>query len=164
MNRKWLQLIALLGSIFLLAGVMLFAKNKAEGNRANAHMGSTSQTTQTGSPAATTVSTVTTMVTTAAVSTGTTATTSATTAVPTTTSTTAPTQPDDPRVQLAAEYEAYMALSPEEQQAYFLSFSSYTDFFAWFNAAKDAYEALQDRIEIGGDGNVDIGDLIEGNK
>lgn len=164
MNRKWLQLIALLGSIFLLAGVMLFAKNRAEEKSADAYLESSSQTTQTGTTAATTASTVTTTVTTATVSTGTTATTSATTTVPTTTSTTAATQPEDPRVQLAAEYEAYIALSPEEQQAYFLSFSSYTDFFAWFNDAKDAYEALQDRIEIGGDGNVDIGDLIEGKK
>ena len=150
MHRKWMQMIALLGSFCLLAGVMLFAKNKSQ-KRVTAYQSGTSETTQS-------VSTTT----------PTTASTSIVTAVPTTSATTSPTtiqtQPEDPRVQLAAEYEAYIALSPEEQQAYFLSFSSYEDFFEWFHTVKDAYEALQDRIEIGGDGNVDIGDLIEGNK
>jgi hypothetical protein len=53
-------------------------------------------------------------------------------------------------------------MSAAEQQAYFLSFPTMEDFFAWFNQAKKEYEDAQDRIEIGGDGSIDIGDIING--
>lgn len=59
-------------------------------------------------------------------------------------------------------YEEYMELTPGEQQAYFLSFPSYVEFMQWFNAAKKAYKDSQNLIEIEGDGEIDIGDIIEG--
>ena len=54
-------------------------------------------------------------------------------------------------------YEEYNALSAEEQEAYFNSFDTIEDFFAWYNKAKEEYEAKQDYIEVGEDGNLDIG-------
>ena len=55
-------------------------------------------------------------------------------------------------------YEEYNALSAEEQEAYFNSFDTIEDFFAWYNKAKAEYEASQDYTEIGGDGNLNIGE------
>ncbi len=60
-------------------------------------------------------------------------------------------------------YEDYMNLDPDSQQAFFDSFASVQDFFAWFNAAKSEYEANDDSIIIDGNGSVDIGDIIGGN-
>lgn len=60
-------------------------------------------------------------------------------------------------------YEEYNNLSGEEQQKYFSSFPDPADFFTWYNVAKAEYEAHQDRIEIGNDGVIDLGDLINGN-
>ena len=57
-------------------------------------------------------------------------------------------------------YEEYNALSGEEQEAYFNTFDSIEDFVAWYNTAKQEYEASVTQIEIGGDGEVDLGDLI----
>lgn len=59
-------------------------------------------------------------------------------------------------------YEAYMELTPEEQQKYFLSFPSYMEYVAWFEAAKATYEESLDRITLEGDGMLDIGEIIEG--
>ena len=55
-------------------------------------------------------------------------------------------------------YEEYNALSAEEQEEYFNSFKTVEDFFAWYNKAKAEYEASQDYTEIGGDGNLNIGE------
>lgn len=60
-------------------------------------------------------------------------------------------------------YEEYLEMTPEEQQAYYLSYEKPEDFFAWLNKAKEEYEANQNDIEIGGDGSIDIGDIINGN-
>jgi hypothetical protein len=49
-------------------------------------------------------------------------------------------------------------LSAEEQEEYFNSFKTVEDFFAWYNKAKAEYEASQDYTEIGGDGNLNIGE------
>lgn len=59
-------------------------------------------------------------------------------------------------------YEEFMDLTAEEQQAYFETFVSIEDYFAWYNAAKQEYEENKDKVDIGGDGNVDIGDIIGG--
>lgn len=56
-------------------------------------------------------------------------------------------------------YEEYNALSAEEQYAYFLSFDSIEEYFAWYNQAKQEYEDEQDRTEIGSGGSVDIGGI-----
>lgn len=60
-------------------------------------------------------------------------------------------------------WEEYNALSGEEQYAYFQSFSDPKDFFAWQEKAKADYEKRHPTIEVGKDGTVDIGDLINGN-
>ena len=79
-----------------------------------------------------------------------------------------PVQPDpqppavDPEPADTLTYEEYQALSGAEQMAYMESFPSVQDFFAWYNEAKAKYDAEQDRIEIGGDGNIDLDDIING--
>ena len=53
-------------------------------------------------------------------------------------------------------YESYMALTGEEQMAYCKSFPTLKDFNAWFNAAKEAYDAAHPKETIGPDGNIDL--------
>ena len=79
--------------------------------------------------------------------------------------TTEPTQSTIPPTEEPAQqltYEEYLALTPAEQQLYFLSFPSPADYIAWYNSAKAAYEAQKDDLVIEGDGNVNIGDIIGG--
>jgi len=66
-------------------------------------------------------------------------------------------EPDD-----ALTYEEYQALTGAQQMAYMESFPSVEDFFAWYNEAKAKYDEEQNRIEIGGDGNIDLDDIING--
>ena len=60
-------------------------------------------------------------------------------------------------------YEEYMALTPEEQQAYYESFEDFDAYFDWLNKAKEDYENNKDEIKIEGGGSLDLGDIIEGN-
>ena len=60
-------------------------------------------------------------------------------------------------------YEQYEAMSGEEQEAFFNTFSNPADFFAWYAQAKAEYEAQNPSIEIGGNGNIDIGEILGGN-
>ena len=59
-------------------------------------------------------------------------------------------------------YEEYNAMSGGEQQEFFNSFETPEAFFTWLTEAKAKYEEEQDYIEIGGDGNIDLGELIGG--
>lgn len=59
-------------------------------------------------------------------------------------------------------WEEYQAMSAEEQYKFFESFSDPKDFFAWQEKAKADYEKRHPTIEVGKDGTVDIGDLING--
>lgn len=59
------------------------------------------------------------------------------------------------------DYETFQKLSPAEQQAFVESFDSIEEFFAWYNAAKEAYEKANAPIEVGG-GAIDIGAIVEG--
>ena len=52
-------------------------------------------------------------------------------------------------------YEAFTALTPEEQRLYQESFGDLDAFFAWYTAAKDKYEKENPPIEI--DGPIDLG-------
>lgn len=61
-------------------------------------------------------------------------------------------------------YEEYLALTPAEQQAYYETFADYEAYFAWLNKAKEDYENNKDQIEIGGNGSLDLGDIIGGKK
>ncbi len=60
-------------------------------------------------------------------------------------------------------YEEYNAMSPTEQRLVMESFESVEAFFAWYNAAKEKYEKDHPALDAG-DGSVDIGDLLGGNK
>ena len=76
-------------------------------------------------------------------------------------SATEPSEPEATEDDGEMTYEKFMALSAAEQQAFMNSFPTIEAFFEWFNAAKEAYEASRNEIEIG-DGSFDIGDLING--
>ena len=65
-----------------------------------------------------------------------------------------PEEPDD-----TMDYETFQAMTPAEQQEFQASFPSIADFFAWYNAAKEQYEQENPLIEIGGNGQVDMGQL-----
>ena len=57
-------------------------------------------------------------------------------------------------------YEQFQAMTGAEQFAYQSSFADLDAFFAWYNAAKETYEKENPSIEIGGDGVVDMEDLL----
>ena len=73
----------------------------------------------------------------------------------------APTEPEATEDDGEMTYEKFMAMDAAGQQAFINSFPSMDAFFEWFNAAKEAYEASRNEVEIG-DGSFDIGDLING--
>ncbi len=56
-------------------------------------------------------------------------------------------------------YEEYIAMSGEEQEAYFMQFSDPMAFFVWLETAKAEYDAKNPSIDIGDDGNIDLGGL-----
>lgn len=58
-----------------------------------------------------------------------------------------------------SEYERYMNMSAEDQEAYFNSFDSPAEFFDWYNKAKQEYEESRDVIEVGPDATIDLGDI-----
>lgn len=60
-------------------------------------------------------------------------------------------------------YKDYLDMTAVEQQAFIMTFANPADFFTWFNDGKAAYEAANPSIEIGGDGSIDLGDLLGGN-
>jgi len=58
------------------------------------------------------------------------------------------------------EYEKYISMSPEKQQAYFESFDDPNDFFKWYNNAKAEYDKKNAANVVEGD-SVDIGDYMD---
>ena len=81
---------------------------------------------------------------------------------PSTEPTTEATEPTQSGNSYATAFEAYQAMSPAEQQAFFESFGNPEAFIAWYIAAEAAFKESQDRNEVSGDGNIDIGDLLGG--
>ena len=77
-------------------------------------------------------------------------------------------QQGDQKPQISLEgkptYEDYNAMSAEEQQAFYLSFSDPQDFFDWYNAAKEAHDKNSGNVVLGEDGVIDLGDLFGGNE
>ncbi len=71
--------------------------------------------------------------------------------------------PKVPYEPVEVTYKDYLDMSAVEQQAFIMTFDNPADFFTWFNDGKAAYEAANPSIEIGGDGSIDLGDLIGGN-
>lgn len=57
-------------------------------------------------------------------------------------------------------WEEYQAMTPAEQEELYFRFDSVSDFFTWYNAAKEKYEESQTVIEIGPGESVDLGDLL----
>lgn len=57
------------------------------------------------------------------------------------------------------DYEAFVAMDPALQRMYMESFESMDAFFAWYNAAKEAYEQAHPSIDVG-DGVIDLEDLV----
>lgn len=67
------------------------------------------------------------------------------------------TQPSSaPKDPAKMDYETFRAMTGAEQRAFQESFESIEAFFAWYNAAKEAYEKENPPIEIGGDGVVTL--------
>ena len=58
----------------------------------------------------------------------------------------------------AMTYEQYNALSATEQEAFYNSFDTVEDFFAWYNQAKQEYENNQNYIDAGGKPEINFGD------
>ncbi len=61
-------------------------------------------------------------------------------------------------------YEEYNAMSGKEQEAFYNSFDNAGDYFKWHKAAKKAYEDSKNDIVIGGDGSIDLGEILNGKK
>ncbi len=75
-----------------------------------------------------------------------------------------PPAPSDPPPSAdVCSYETYMHMTTSEQSAFEETFLSSKEFYAWLKTAKQEYEEKQNYIEIGGDGSVDLGDLMSGN-
>ncbi len=55
-------------------------------------------------------------------------------------------------------YEEYLALSGQEQAAYFQSFADPAEYFQWYNQAKADYDKKE--VHDIEDGKVDLGDYI----
>lgn len=61
------------------------------------------------------------------------------------------------------KWEEFSALTPEEKDKYFLSFSNPADFLKWQNEAQERYLRENPDVEIGPDGIIDLSKLIDGN-
>lgn len=59
-------------------------------------------------------------------------------------------------------WEEYEAMTGEERQEHFSKFASLEQYLNWFNKAKADYDKTHPTIEVGKDGTIDIGDLING--
>ena len=57
-------------------------------------------------------------------------------------------------------YEDYNNMTPAQQVEFFNTFESMEAFVKWYNEAKAAYDAEHGAIEIGGNGSVDLGDIV----
>ena len=64
------------------------------------------------------------------------------------------TLPDE--TQPYTDYEQYMDMTGEEQEAFFDSFENEEAFFDWFNAAKAEYEKAHPPVIIDGSTNIEI--------
>lgn len=71
----------------------------------------------------------------------------------------APADPDAPVDLSTLTYESYNALSGPQQQKVIEAFASVDEFVKWYRAVEAQYKAEHPEIEIGPDGNVDLGDL-----
>lgn len=61
----------------------------------------------------------------------------------------------------ASDYERYQNMSKEQQVEFYNSFSDPMDFFAWFDKAQQEYESQRDVIELDGNTNIDLGEILD---
>ncbi len=66
---------------------------------------------------------------------------------------------DTPDASQDLKWEEYYALSPEQQDAYFDSFSDYKEFQKWMKKAQEQFKEEHPTIEIGADGTIDLSKL-----
>lgn len=89
--------------------------------------------------------------------TGTSSVPSSSASVPATQPSTQATQPSSaPKDPVKMDYQTFQSMTGAEQRAFQDSFESIEAFFAWYNAAKEAYEKENPPIEVGGDGVVTL--------
>lgn len=73
----------------------------------------------------------------------------------------APSEPENPDIgdtgSEKVTYADYLAMSQEEQLAYYESFEDPQDFFDWFNEEKAKYDEENKGEELPDDGNIDLG-------
>lgn len=69
------------------------------------------------------------------------------------------TKPDTPDASQDLKWEEYYALTPEQQDAYFDSFSDYKEFQKWMKKAREQFKTEHPDIEIGADGSIDLSKL-----
>lgn len=63
-----------------------------------------------------------------------------------------------------ATYEEYLQMTPEQQIVFYNQFADPArDFFVWHTFAKAEYDESRNEIEIGQDGYIDIGGVVNGN-
>ena len=74
-----------------------------------------------------------------------------------------PSKPADPVKPGEMDYETFQNLKPADQQAYMESFNDIEAFFDWYNAAKEAYDKAHPSIEVGGNGTIDMEQIMGGN-
>ena len=61
----------------------------------------------------------------------------------------------------ALTFAEFLEMTPAEQQAYMESYDDIMDFLEWYRKAEEKYKAEQPNVEIGGNGDIDIGDYID---
>lgn len=66
---------------------------------------------------------------------------------------------DTPDASQDLKWEEYYALTPEQQDAYFDSFSDYKEFQKWMKKAQERFKTEHPTIEIGPDGSIDLSKL-----
>ena len=73
---------------------------------------------------------------------------------------TKPTEPPLPEeYPYTLTYKEYMAMSEDEQIAFYKQFKNHSEFKKWHTAAKKEYEENKIELEIGPDGKIDLGQL-----
>ena len=60
----------------------------------------------------------------------------------------------------ALTFAEFLLMTPAEQQAYMDSYADIMDFLEWYRVAEEQYKEEQEDIEIGGSGDINIGDYI----
>lgn len=57
-------------------------------------------------------------------------------------------------------FAEFLVMTPAEQQAYMDSYADIMDFLEWYRVAEEQYKEDQEDVEIGGSGDINIGDYI----